>query len=108
MAGNDHVALGALCALHAKGMDVPGEISVVGYDDLPESRFFEPPWTTIHHDFAWEGERCVEVLFRAIKKESVESALYIQHPALVIRESTGGARVRRAAFSTKGTNRLMV
>lgn len=99
MAGNDHMALGALRALHAKGMHVPGEISVVGYDDLPESRFFEPPLTTVHHDFAWEGERCVEMLFRAIKKESVEPTLYIQRPELVIRESTGSARVRRAAFS---------
>jgi DNA-binding LacI/PurR family transcriptional regulator len=93
VAGNDHMALGALRALHAKGIAVPGEISVVGYDDLPESRFFEPPLTTVHHDFAWEGEHCIELLFRAIKKESIEPMRHIQRTELVIRESTGSASV---------------
>jgi DNA-binding LacI/PurR family transcriptional regulator len=37
--------------LHARKMQVPKHISVVGYDDLPESRFFKPPLTTVHHDF---------------------------------------------------------
>ena len=89
MAGNDHMALGALRALHANGIPVPGRVSVVGYDNLPESRFFEPPLTTVHHDFAWEGESCVEMLFRAIDRESVEAPFrQVQRPQLVIRSST--------------------
>ena len=88
MAANDHMALGALRALHANGLHAPGQISVVGYDDLPESRFFEPPLTTVHHDFAWEGERCVEMLFRMINGESVEPPFQVQRPELVIRESS--------------------
>ena len=92
MAANDHMALGALRALRAHASQAPGEISVVGYDDLPESRFFEPPLTTVHHDFAWEGERCVEMLFRAINREPVESPLQIQRPELVIRQSTAAPR----------------
>jgi DNA-binding LacI/PurR family transcriptional regulator len=92
MAGNDHMALGALRALHEKGLHVPGEISVIGYDDLPESRFFEPPLTTVHHDFAWEGQRCVEMLFRAINRESIEPAHQVQRTGLVIRESTAAPR----------------
>ena len=92
MAANDHMALGALRALHAHGSQAPGEISVVGYNDLPESRFFEPPLTTVHHDFAWEGERCVEMLFRAINREPVELPLQIQRPELVIRQSTAAPR----------------
>lgn len=92
MAANDHMALGALRALHANGLHVPGDISVAGYDDLPESRFFEPPLTTVHHDFAWEGERCVEMLFRAINREPVELPLQIQRPGLVVRESTAAPR----------------
>jgi len=92
VAANDHMALGALRALHASGLHVPGEISVVGYDDLPESRFFEPPLTTVHHDFAWEGERCVEMLIRTINRESVEPPLQVQRPGLVIRESTAAPR----------------
>ena len=66
VAANDHMALGILRALHAKDIQVPEHISVVGYDDLPESQFFEPPLTTIHHDFTRQGERCVEALLRLI------------------------------------------
>jgi DNA-binding LacI/PurR family transcriptional regulator len=87
VAGNDHMALGALRALHAKGVRVPKHISVVGYDDLPESRFFEPPLTTIRHDFARQGERCVEVLLRLINGEPVDPLCQVLRPELVIRES---------------------
>jgi DNA-binding LacI/PurR family transcriptional regulator len=89
VAANDHMALGVLRALHAKGIQVPNHISVVGYDDLPESRFFEPPLTTIHHDFARQGERCVEVLLRMINRQTVDPPLQLLRPELVIRESTG-------------------
>jgi DNA-binding LacI/PurR family transcriptional regulator len=85
---NDHMALGVLRALHAKDIKVPEDISVVGYDDLPESRFFEPPLTTIHHDFARQGERSVEVLLSIIEGEKFESPLQLLRPELVIREST--------------------
>ncbi|HEY5895609.1 MAG TPA: LacI family DNA-binding transcriptional regulator [Chthoniobacterales bacterium] len=88
MVANDHMALGALRALHAKGLHVPGQLSVVGFDDLPESQFFQPPLTTVHHDFAWQGERCVEMLFRAINREAAEPTRQVQRPGLVIREST--------------------
>ena len=85
------MALGALRAFHVKGIRVPGQISVVGYDDLPESRFFEPPLTTIHHDFARQGERCVDLLLSLINREPFEPALQLLRPKLVIRESTAVA-----------------
>jgi DNA-binding LacI/PurR family transcriptional regulator len=88
VAANDHMALGVLRALHAKGIRVPEDISVVGYDDLPESPFFEPPLTTIHHDFARQGERCVEVLLSMIKRQPFEPMIQLLRPELVIREST--------------------
>ena len=91
VAANDHMALGALRALHAKGIQVPKHLSVVGYDDLPESPFFEPPLTTIHHDFARQGERCVEVLLRLMNREPAEPPLQLLSPELVIRESTAVA-----------------
>jgi DNA-binding LacI/PurR family transcriptional regulator len=95
MVGNDHMALGALRALHARGIRVPEDISIVGYDDLPESRFFEPPLTTVHHDFAQQGERCVKVLLRMIDREPVEGSLQLLRPELVIRESTALACIGR-------------
>jgi DNA-binding LacI/PurR family transcriptional regulator len=91
VAANDHMALGILRALHANGIRVPEQISVVGYDDLPESRFFEPPLTTVHHDFAGQGERCVEMLLTMIKCQTIEPALQLFRPELIVRESTSVA-----------------
>jgi DNA-binding LacI/PurR family transcriptional regulator len=92
IACNDHMALGALRALHAANIRVPEEISIVGYDDLPESRFFEPPLTTVHHDFVAEGEYCVRTLLRMISQETVDTTLHVLSPDLVVRESTARAK----------------
>jgi DNA-binding LacI/PurR family transcriptional regulator len=88
VACNDHMALGALRALHANRIRVPRQISIVGYDDLPESRFFEPPLTTVHHDFVAEGEYCVKTLLRMINRDSIDTTLQVLSPELVVREST--------------------
>ncbi|WP_432117246.1 LacI family DNA-binding transcriptional regulator [Streptomyces sp. bgisy032] len=59
-AANDQMALGLLRALHERGRRVPEDVSVVGFDDIPESASFLPPLTTIHQDFAEVGRLCVE------------------------------------------------
>ncbi|MEA3163167.1 MAG: hypothetical protein QOE88_985, partial [Verrucomicrobiota bacterium] len=63
------------------------------YDDLPESRFFEPPLTTVRHDFARQGERCMEVLLGIINRQTFEPSLQVLKPEFVVRESTAAARV---------------
>jgi LacI family transcriptional regulator len=88
VACNDHMALGALRALHASKIRVPDQISIVGYDDLPESRFFEPPLTTVHHNFVAEGASCVNMLLQMIKREPLDTTLQVLRPELVVREST--------------------
>jgi DNA-binding LacI/PurR family transcriptional regulator len=93
VACNDHMALGALRALHANKIRIPHQISIVGYDDVPESRFFEPPLTTVHHDFVDEGEYCVKTLLRMINGEPLETTLQVLSPKLVVRESTAKARI---------------
>lgn len=65
--GNDQMALGALHALHERGLAVPGDISVVGFDDIPEAAFFEPPLTTIRQNFEQLGRKGVECLIRCIE-----------------------------------------
>ncbi|MGX7828434.1 LacI family DNA-binding transcriptional regulator [Actinokineospora sp. 24-640] len=50
-AANDHLALGILRALSERGRSVPGEVSVVGFDDVPEAAYFIPPLTTVRPDF---------------------------------------------------------
>ncbi len=92
IAANDQMALGTLRALHDGGVAVPAEVSVAGYDDLPEARFFRPALTTVRHDFAAEGGRCIQVLLRMISGESLELPLSPLRPDLATREST--ARVR--------------
>ena len=64
--GNDQMALGAMHALAAAGRAVPQELSVVGFDDVPEAAHLLPPLTTVHQDFPAVGRRAVEVLVRML------------------------------------------
>jgi DNA-binding LacI/PurR family transcriptional regulator len=88
--GNDHMALGALRALHEAGRAVPDEVSVVGFDDVPESAYFMPPLTTVRQDFAELGRRGIKLLIGQINSGSREGrARVVQDPELVTRASTG-------------------
>ncbi|WP_083527710.1 LacI family DNA-binding transcriptional regulator [Curtobacterium ammoniigenes] len=97
--GNDQMALGVLHALHDRGIAVPGDIAVVGFDDIPEAAHFIPPLTTVRQDFAALGERVLaavdSVLSRGAAPESAESeSLAVDVaplvPILVQRDSTPG------------------
>ena len=63
---NDQMALGFLRALHEQGRDVPGDVSVVGFDDIPEAEFFMPPLTTVRQDFNEMGRRSLHLLLDQI------------------------------------------
>lgn len=63
---NDNIALGLLHAFSASGIKVPEDVSVVGFDDAPESAYFNPPLTTMHQDFEVVGRRAVALLFEEI------------------------------------------
>jgi DNA-binding LacI/PurR family transcriptional regulator len=64
---NDQMALGVLRALHEAGRRVPQDISVAGFDDIPEAASYLPPLTTVHQDFPEVGRRCVEQVLRQIR-----------------------------------------
>ena len=85
---NDQLALGVLRALHEAGRDVPGEISVVGFDDNPESAEYWPPLTTVRQNFAEVGQRAFALLNQAIQRETVKPGLRLIENELVVREST--------------------
>jgi DNA-binding LacI/PurR family transcriptional regulator len=87
-AGNDQMALGVLRALHEGGRRVPDDVSVVGFDDIPEAAFLTPPLTTVHQNFTDVGARAIEVLTAAIRGE-VTSPIQLVPPRLVVRHSTG-------------------
>lgn len=90
-AANDAMALGVLKALHEKGRRVPDDISVVGFDDVPEAAYYWPPLTTVNQDFATLGLRALELTLRALDGEADPVAALVA-PALVVRESTGPRR----------------
>jgi DNA-binding LacI/PurR family transcriptional regulator len=79
---NDQMALGLLRALHEQGREVPGDVSVVGFDDIPEAAFFTPPLTTVRQDFNEMGRRSLHLLLdqiasgeRSLTRETVPAEL---------------------------------
>jgi DNA-binding LacI/PurR family transcriptional regulator len=91
---NDQMALGVLRAMHEQGRRVPEDVSVVGFDDVPEAPFFLPPLTTVRQDFDEVGSRSVRLLLRMIDAgEPLPSAPRVE-PQLIVRESTDVARAR--------------
>ncbi|WNF00945.1 LacI family DNA-binding transcriptional regulator [Streptomyces luomodiensis] len=87
-AANDQMALGLLRALHERGRKVPEEVSVVGFDDIPEAGSFLPPLTTVHQDFAEVGRRCVEGVLHQVRQNGPERGTVLVPTRLVVREST--------------------
>lgn len=89
---NDQMALGVLRALHESGRRVPDDVSVVGFDDVPEATTAIPPLTTIHQDFARVGELCVDTVLRELRGETVGGGTTLVPTRLVVRGSTGPSR----------------
>jgi DNA-binding LacI/PurR family transcriptional regulator len=81
------MAIGLLRALHEAGRRVPEDISVVGYDDLPETEYLIPPLTTVRQDFAEVGRRAIELVMIAISGLPAPTPDLIK-PELIIRQST--------------------
>jgi DNA-binding LacI/PurR family transcriptional regulator len=86
------MALGVLRALHEAGREIPGEVSVVGFDDVPEAPFFTPPLTTVRQDFDEMGRRGVGLLLRAMESRTRPRSTPRLRPELVVRASTAVMR----------------
>lgn len=96
LCGNDQMALGLLRALAERGRGVPSDVSVVGFDDIPEAAFFLPPLTTVRQDFGELGRRAVHLLMDRISGEqNFQPALPIT-PDLVVRASSAPRRAGRS------------
>ncbi len=87
-AANDHMALGLLRALREAGASVPGDVCVVGFDDVPEAAFFTPPLTTMRQDFAELGRQSFHLLLDEIERETRTSTRLTVAPELIVRAST--------------------
>jgi DNA-binding LacI/PurR family transcriptional regulator len=90
---NDQMSLGLLNALHEEGLRVPADISVVGFDDVPEAAYYTPPLTTVRQDFAELGRRGVQLTLARLRGEDCTPEPVA--PSLVVRATT--ARAQRPA-----------
>jgi DNA-binding LacI/PurR family transcriptional regulator len=88
-AANDQMAIGLLLALHEAGRAVPGDVSVIGFDDIPEAAYLIPPLTTLRQDFEDEGRRTVGMLLAQIEHPTTEPIPVRMVPDLIVRSSTG-------------------
>lgn len=86
-AANDPFALGIIKALDDAGLDVPGDVSVVGFDDAKESAYFRPSLTTVALDFEAIGHVAVTRILEMIREEAHGDIPYIE-PKLVVRDTT--------------------
>jgi len=91
-ASNDQMALGALQAARRAARQVPRDLAIVGFDDIPEAAYFYPPLTTIRQDLAQVGQQAILMLDRMLdahrdEREIEPEILWIK-PELIIRESS--------------------
>ncbi|MGH3399855.1 MAG: LacI family DNA-binding transcriptional regulator [Streptosporangiaceae bacterium] len=89
---NDQMALGVLRALAESGRRVPDEVSVVGFDDIPEAGYFGPPLTTVRQNFGELGRRALRLLIDKIAGAGADGPQRPVGTALIVRESTAAAR----------------
>jgi len=87
--GNDQMSLGLLHACHEAGATVPGRLSVVGFDDIPEAAFFAPPLTTVRQDFDSLGRDVMATVLDAMRGDAAALERTARVPELVVRASAG-------------------
>lgn len=101
-ASNDQMALGLMHAIRDAGLEIPRDVSIVGFDDIPEAAHFWPPLTTVRQDFAELGRRCVALLLggdegegaaagprRDASGDDAPNPIRTIVPELIVRASTG-------------------
>ena len=91
-AANDRMALGLIHAFSERGIRVPQDVSVVGFDDHPDARHFLPPLTTVRQDFHALGMLSVATLLAELESDATPQRRLIE-PELVVRESTAPPRL---------------
>jgi len=102
LCGNDDLALGVIRAMLEAGRAVPGDVSVVGFDDIPQAEFFTPALTTVRLDFAELGRASFAALQEQIGAAGTAGPR--PRPELVVRESSGPPPARRQSARARTEN----
>jgi len=97
LAFNDLVAMGLMSGLHERGVDVPGDISVTGFDDIPFARYTTPTLTTAAVPITELGQHAWQQMRALIRKEENDAPGSRYQPRLEIRASSGPAKAPRTA-----------
>lgn len=85
---NDHMAIGAMSALRERGLSIPDDVSLVGFDDLPEAPYLYPPLTTVRQDFAALGGLIMQKVLLAVEEPDTAAETAPLPTKLMIRGST--------------------
>lgn len=94
-ASNDLLALGALRSLRAHGLDCPGDVSVIGFNDMPFAEEFSPGLTTVHVPLQEIGTESARILLECIESRTISSVAVMLPVSLIVRSSSGPARTPR-------------
>jgi DNA-binding LacI/PurR family transcriptional regulator len=105
--GDDEAALGVILALREKGISIPEQVAVVGFDDIPLSRHLSPPLTTIRAPIEQIGRISVQNLVRLINAEPVEP-LVLLPVELVVRHSCGCQPKNEPTFPKEVKSRKVI
>ncbi|WP_062357462.1 LacI family DNA-binding transcriptional regulator [Herbidospora yilanensis] len=89
LCGNDDLALGVMRAAREAGRRIPGDLSVVGFDDSPQSAYLNPSLTTVRLDFEGLGRACFGLLRRRLDPDGPAAVPVWSEPELIVRESSG-------------------
>ena len=92
MCVNDQTAMGVMLALTARGYDIPGEFSIVGFDDIPQSGFVSPSLTTVRQPRTAIGRQAMTMLLSLLNGSPAAHSENLLMPELVIRNSVGKRR----------------
>jgi LacI family transcriptional regulator len=83
-AANDQMALGVMHAFHERGVGVPDDVSVVGFDNIPEAAYFTPSLTTVHQDFDEVGRRGLRLLIDIMDGDPEQVTIPDRVPAVLV------------------------
>jgi DNA-binding LacI/PurR family transcriptional regulator len=89
LVGNNLMTLGALAAIHERGLRIPRDVAIIGYDDMPWAPALDPPLTAVRQPGYELGGRAMELLLQRIRDPKRSTTVVVLEPELVVRRSCG-------------------